>query len=171
MLQRLRHPHIVSYQDSFVNKLTNLLCLVMTFCPGGDLHAVVQDHRKRNKRINEAQVVQWLYELTLALQYVHERHIIHRCALSPARPPRALGATTSAAFVPRSDLKTQNIFLMENKSLKLGDFGVSRVLDSPTDLARTCVGTPYYMCAPSSCASNATQTKRTCGRSGASCTR
>ena len=80
LLQRLRHPHIVSYQDSFVNKQTNSLCLVMTFCPGGDLHAVVQDHRRRNKRIEEVQVVQWLYELTLALQYVHERHIIHRCA-------------------------------------------------------------------------------------------
>ena len=23
---------------------------------------------------------------------------------------------------------------------------MSRVLESPTDLARTCVGTPYYMC-------------------------
>ena len=63
-------------------------------------------------------------QLTLALQYIHERHsLIHR------------------------DLKTQNVFLMsDGQTLKLGDFGVSRVLDSPTDLARTCVGTPFYMC-------------------------
>ena len=145
LLQRLRHPHICRYQDSFVNKPTNQLCLVMTFCPGGDMHGFVQDHKKRNKRVAEEQIVQWLLQLTLALEYIHDRHIIHR------------------------DLKTQNVFLMDDRSLKLGaagdtsprlqlapphlapphpagDFGVSRVLESPTDLARTCVGTPYYMC-------------------------
>ena len=36
--------------------------------------------------------------------------------------------------------------MSDGQTLKLGDFGVSRVLDSPTDLARTCVGTPFYMC-------------------------
>lgn len=96
LLQRLRHPHICSYQDSFVNKPTNQLCLVMTFCPGGDMHGFVQDHKKRNKRVAEEQIVQWLLQLTLALEYIHERHIIHR------------------------DLKTQNVFLMDDRSLKLG---------------------------------------------------
>ena len=96
LLQRLRHPHICSYQDSFVNKATNQLCLVMTFCPGGDMHGYVQDHKKRNKRVAEEQIVQWLVQLTLALEYIHERHIIHR------------------------DLKTQNVFLMDDRSLKLG---------------------------------------------------
>lgn len=43
-------------------------------------------------------------------------------------------------------MKTQNAFLRADDSVMLGDFGVSRVLDSPTDLAHTCVGTPFYMC-------------------------
>ena len=122
LLQRLRHPHICSYQDSFVDKQKNELCVVMTFCPGGDLHGQVKDHQRRRKPVEEAQVAEWLLQLTLALQYIHQRHIIHR------------------------DLKTQNVFLMADRSLKLGDFGVSRVLTSPTELAKTCVGTPYYMC-------------------------
>ena len=29
--------------------------------------------------------------------------------------------------------------------LKLGDFGVSRVMDSPAALAKTAIGTPYYV--------------------------
>ena len=29
--------------------------------------------------------------------------------------------------------------------LKLGDFGVSRVMDSPAALAKTMIGTPYYI--------------------------
>ena len=36
------------------------------------------------------------------------------------------------------DIKTQNIFLMRDRTVKLGDFGVSRVLDTPCELAKTC---------------------------------
>ena len=123
LLQQLRHPHICSYHDSFVDKPTNQLCVVMTFCPGGDLHARIKSHKKRRKQISEADVVKWFAQLCLALVYIHERHsVIHR------------------------DIKSQNIFLMDDDSIKLGDFGVSRVLDKPTDLAKTCVGTPFYMC-------------------------
>lgn len=125
LLRELRHPHVVSYHDSFVHKQSNHLCLVMTFCQGGDLHKKVQERKKAsNQAFSEGRVTSWLLQMALALQYIHERHaIIHR------------------------DLKTQNVFVMEDgNTLKLGDFGVSRVLDKPTDLARTCVGTPFYMC-------------------------
>jgi NIMA (never in mitosis gene a)-related kinase len=42
------------------------------------------------------------------------------------------------------DLKTPNIFL-NNGKVKLGDFGISKVLDETVDLASTNIGTPYYM--------------------------
>ena len=42
------------------------------------------------------------------------------------------------------DLKTPNIFILDNK-VKLGDFGISKVLDEKVDLASTSIGTPYYM--------------------------
>lgn len=38
-----------------------------------------------------------------------------------------------------------NIFLDENDNVKIGDFGVSKVLDHTKALARTMVGTPYYL--------------------------
>ena len=43
------------------------------------------------------------------------------------------------------DLKTQNIFLSKNDVIKLGDFGIARMLNSTLDHAQTTVGTPYYL--------------------------
>ena len=43
------------------------------------------------------------------------------------------------------DLKPANVFLDENQNVKLGDFGLARVLNHDTSFAKTFVGTPYYM--------------------------
>ena len=43
------------------------------------------------------------------------------------------------------DLKTQNIFLLGNGRLVLGDLGISKVLEGTAEFAKTCIGTPYYM--------------------------
>ena len=43
------------------------------------------------------------------------------------------------------DLKTNNIFCCANGIVKLGDFGISKMLTGGKKLARTMVGTPYYM--------------------------
>ena len=64
----------------------------------------------------------------MALEYVHGRKIIHR------------------------DMKTQNVFLTGSKTVKVGDFGISKVLENTTQAAMTVVGTPYYL-APEACQS------------------
>eukprot|EP00967_Tisochrysis_lutea_P132450 scaffold231189_cov18-Tisochrysis_lutea.AAC.2 len=69
----------------------------------------------------EGQVLDWLVQVTMAVQYVHANNILHR------------------------DLKTQNIFLTHDGCIRLGDFGISRPLKGAMDLASTLVGTPYYM--------------------------
>ena len=60
-------------------------------------------------------------QICLALEYVHDQGVIHR------------------------DIKTQNIFLTGNNTVKLGDFGVSKLLGTAISNAMTVVGTPYYM--------------------------
>ena len=57
----------------------------------------------------------------MTLEYIHGRKVLHR------------------------DIKVSNIFLTGNNTVKLGDFGISKVLDATYDQAQTVVGTPYYM--------------------------
>ena len=43
------------------------------------------------------------------------------------------------------DLKPGNIFLDANSNVKIGDFGLARVMNEESQFAYTHVGTPYYM--------------------------
>ena len=121
LMQRLSHPNIVGFKDSFFAKRGNQLCIVMTYCDGGDLSDRVKQQSRTGRRFREDQVLNWFVQISLGLHAMHENNILHR------------------------DLKTQNIFLLGNGRLVLGDLGISKVLEGTMDFAKTCIGTPYYM--------------------------
>jgi len=120
LLRHLAHPHIVEYYDNFCADDT--LVIIMQYCEGGDLSSYIKDMATQKMRIREAQIMTYLVQVLQALQYIHQERILHR------------------------DLKSSNLFLMERKSvIKLGDFGISRVLEDSVAVAHSVVGTPYYM--------------------------
>jgi serine/threonine protein kinase len=43
------------------------------------------------------------------------------------------------------DLKPQNVFVDYDMNLKIGDFGISRILDNTAQHCQTSAGTPSYM--------------------------
>jgi len=120
ILAKLKHPNIVSYKESFQNN-EGFLHIVMGYCEGGDLYTKLKDQGKRKEHLSEKQIVEWFVQIAMALQFMHDRNILHR------------------------DLKTQNIFLTKSKIIKVGDLGIARVLESTADMATTLIGTPYYM--------------------------
>ncbi|XP_056011940.1 serine/threonine-protein kinase Nek1-like isoform X3 [Ostrea edulis] len=117
VLAQLSHPNIVTYRESFEE--IGSLYIVMDFCEKGDLYGKING--QRGILFPEDQVMDWFVQICLAVKHIHDRKILHR------------------------DIKSQNIFLSADGSLRLGDFGIAKVLGSTVELARTCIGTPYYL--------------------------
>ncbi|XP_035153571.2 LOW QUALITY PROTEIN: serine/threonine-protein kinase Nek5 [Callithrix jacchus] len=118
LLAKMKHPNIVAFFNSFQEN--GSLFIVMEDCDGGDLMKRIS--RQRGVFFSEEQILGWLVQISLELKHIHDRKILHR------------------------DIKTQNIFLSKNGMVaKLGDFGIARALNNSMELARTCVGTPYYL--------------------------
>jgi NIMA (never in mitosis gene a)-related kinase len=88
LLRKLNHPNIVGYEESFLTKKKDTLCIVMTYCDGGDLAGIIKGAKKQ--RFSENKVLEWFVQIALGLHYMHENRVLHR------------------------DLKTQNIFMLGN---------------------------------------------------------
>ncbi|XP_055239251.1 serine/threonine-protein kinase Nek11 isoform X4 [Gorilla gorilla gorilla] len=118
LLSKLDHPAIVKFHASFMEQ--DNFCIITEYCEGRDLDDKIQEYKQAGKIFPENQIIEWFIQLLLGVDYMHERRILHR------------------------DLKSKNIFL-KNNLLKIGDFGVSRLLMGSCDLATTLTGTPHYM--------------------------
>ena len=119
LLRRLNHPNIVRYMDSFLSRNGESLCICMEYCDGGDLASQIKAAKR--SLFSESKILHYFVQMALGLHYMHQNRVLHR------------------------DLKTQNVFLLGNGRLVLGDLGISKVLDGTMDFAQTCIGTPYYM--------------------------
>ncbi|XP_037095796.1 serine/threonine-protein kinase Nek5 isoform X2 [Syngnathus acus] len=118
LLSKMEHPNIVTFIHSFQDR--GSLCIVMEYCDGGDL--MMKINMQRGVFFTEQQILAWFVQICLGLKHIHDKKILHR------------------------DIKSQNIFLSERGvKVKLGDFGIARMLTHTLELARTCVGTPHYL--------------------------
>eukprot|EP00929_Paragymnodinium_shiwhaense_P032704 TRINITY_DN18095_c0_g1_i1.p1 TRINITY_DN18095_c0_g1~~TRINITY_DN18095_c0_g1_i1.p1 ORF type:complete len:619 (+),score=114.42 TRINITY_DN18095_c0_g1_i1:104-1960(+) len=118
VLRSLSHVNIVRLVDTFLDN--NKLCIVMEYADGGDLATLVRQRKDCRVFFDEAEVMATFVQCCLALQHAHSRRILHR------------------------DIKCQNIFLTQAGTVKVGDFGIAKVLEHTTQVAGTRVGTPVY---------------------------
>ena len=124
LLQELKHPNIVLYKESFLDENQNLN-IVTTFCEGGDLYQRIFQTQKNY--FPEKTIINALVQLLLGLSYIHDKKIVHR------------------------DIKTKNIFIQNEHTLRIGDFGIAKIFNSNNQnnnknySINKMVGTPLYM--------------------------
>ena len=119
------HSNICRYIASFADEAQAKFYLVMEYADGGDLAGAIARRREAGRDFwPEADAMSIFVMCLLAIRHVHSRRIVHR------------------------DIKAANVFLTKAGVVKLGDFGVSTFLEGragATVLAKTQVGTPYYL--------------------------
>ena len=118
LLQKLSHPNLVEFISSFTDE--NGIYIIMEYCQYGDLYTLLHSVRKKKVYVNEDIIWDIAYQSLLALEYLHSKHIIHR------------------------DIKLLNIFMAKDKVIKIGDFGMSKLLKHK-EMKMSRVGTPLYL--------------------------
>ncbi|XP_039601785.1 serine/threonine-protein kinase Nek3 [Polypterus senegalus] len=117
LLARMKHQNIVAFRDSFEDD--GHLYIVMEYCAGGDLLQKLK--WQKGSLLPEDLILRWFVQICLATKYIHEQKVLHR------------------------DIKSKNIFLTSDGTIKLGDFGSACILNSSKAYACSYVGTPYYV--------------------------
>lgn len=133
LLQELSHPNIIICYD--VIQDVDMLYIVMEYADGGDLSHWIQLRRDENRRLTERTIMLSFVQICAALHYIHSKKILHR------------------------DLKPANIFIvgeaqdLSECTIKLGDFGIAKMIDGTMGQANSTVGTPSYL-SPEICKNN-----------------
>ncbi|XP_054753826.2 uncharacterized protein LOC129259572 isoform X1 [Lytechinus pictus] len=121
ILGRLRHVNIIRYREAFVAGGGGILAIVMEYGDGGDLAEKIEEAKLSGDSFHPPQILNWFVQLCLALYYIHSEKVLHR------------------------DLKPSNLFLTSKGIIKVGDFGIAKMLHNTMDHANTTIGTPYYL--------------------------
>ncbi|KAJ5923664.1 hypothetical protein N7454_008909 [Penicillium verhagenii] len=117
MLQKLQHPHIVSFVDWFESK--DKFYIVTQLATGGELFDRICDYGK----FTEKDASQTIRQVLDAVDYLHKRNIVHR------------------------DLKPENLLYLTrspSSELVLADFGIAKMLDSPSEILTSMAGSFGY---------------------------
>mmetsp|Transcript_88274 Transcript_88274/g.248554 ORF Transcript_88274/g.248554 Transcript_88274/m.248554 type:complete len:845 (+) Transcript_88274:97-2631(+) len=132
LLRDLSHKNIVRCFDVFQDD--EMMYIVMEYANGGDLSGRIQARKAENRRFSENTVMFVFVQICTALQYIHSRKIVHR------------------------DLKPPNVFVvgegeLQTCTVKLGDFGIAKMIECTMGQAHSTVGTPSYL-SPEICKNN-----------------
>lgn len=104
VLARLDHPNLPKVSDYF--SVDDRDYLVMDFIPGKDLRQLIREAERKNKFLDERDVLNWASQISDAIEYLHNQDppILHR------------------------DIKPSNIKLTPTGVIKLVDFGLVKIL-------------------------------------------
>ncbi|EPY50101.1 HAL protein kinase [Schizosaccharomyces cryophilus OY26] len=106
---RMEHPNVVKAYDLCLDShifplYSDTWCILMDFCPRGDLLSLISD---RHDRLNRKDFECMIKQILRGVAYIHSQGIAHR------------------------DLKPENILITSKGALRITDFGACDVLCDP----------------------------------------
>ncbi|CAD8089403.1 unnamed protein product [Paramecium sonneborni] len=118
ILASVRHANVIQYKEAFLEETTQSLCIVMEYADDGDLFQKIVECQKKGMLMAEKDIWNYFIQIVKGLKALHDMKIYHR------------------------DLKSANVFMNVDGTVKLGDMNVSKV--AKKILLYTQTGTPYY---------------------------
>ncbi|XP_074291877.1 uncharacterized protein LOC141618692 isoform X2 [Silene latifolia] len=118
LMKRLRHPNILLFMGAVTSP--QRLCIVTEFLPRGSLFRLLQ---RSTSKLDSRRRLHMALDIARGMNYLHNCNppIIHR------------------------DLKSSNLLVDKNWSVKVADFGLSRVKHDTYLTTKTGKGTPQWM--------------------------
>ena len=104
ILKKFNNDNIVKYYDSFEEN--DYLCIWMEYAGDYNLKNRINEYKNRGELMKEQKIKYIVLQICLGLKNIHKANIIHR------------------------DLTPENIFIKEDNKIKIGDFGVSKKLET-----------------------------------------
>jgi NIMA (never in mitosis gene a)-related kinase len=114
----LDHKNIIKFERFAFDKEKAIL--IIELAENGDLGKRIEQQSLYGK-FDEYVIITWVIEISEALKYCHAQKIIHR------------------------DIKPDNIFLSKDNEVKLGDFGISKMLGDDEETTKTRIGDFSYL--------------------------
>ncbi|KAL3829328.1 hypothetical protein ACJIZ3_018130 [Penstemon smallii] len=118
LMKRLRHPNILLFMGAVTSP--ERLCIVTEFLPRGSLFRLLQRNTSK---------LEWRRRIHMALDIARGMNYLHHY-----NPP-----------IVHRDLKSSNLLVDKNWTVKVGDFGLSRIKHETYLTTKTGKGTPQWM--------------------------
>ncbi|CAL9096296.1 unnamed protein product [Musa textilis] len=118
LMKRLRHPNILLFMGAVTSP--HRLCIVTEFLPRGSLFRLLQRNTTK---------LDWRRRIHMALDIARGMNYLHHCS-----PP-----------IIHRDLKSSNLLVDRNWTVKVGDFGLSRLKHETYLTTKSGKGTPQWM--------------------------
>ena len=119
ILSNLNNEYIVKYYGSFKEK--DYYNILMEYAGNSNLKKLIKEYKQKGQLLEEDLINNIIFQICEGLKYIHQSSIIHR------------------------DLKPENIFINENKKIIIGDFGISKMLETNRKYANSQIGSFKYM--------------------------